>query len=129
MTTESVEKEARNTGGNPREEAAPNEKSEFMALDILDLELLALLKKEPRSGYELRKDLIRLFDNRVSFGTLYPHSKDLVEARLIVGEWLESGHGQSRKNNLHLSELGRETLKSNLARLSKITSAIETLSL
>ena len=128
MTTESVEKQAGSTSGKPREEAQ-NEKSEFMALDILDLELLALLKKGPRSGYDLRKDLIRVFDNRVSFGTLYPHLKDLVEAGLIVGEWSQSGQGQSKKNNLHLSDQGKETLKSNVARLSKIASAIETLSL
>ncbi len=124
MTTESIEKEAIS---KPTEEPAPNVKSEPKLLDILDLELLALLKKEPRSGYDLRKDLIRIFDNRVSFGTLYPHLKDLVGAGLIVGEWEEPRHGQTRRNILHISDLGRETLKKNLTRLSKILSAIETL--
>ncbi len=108
--------------------SAPNT-AEFVPkhLDILDLQLLTILNKEPKSGYELRKDLHRLFDIDVSFGTLYPHLSHLIEARLIVGEWTVNNLGRNKKKLLALTESGRETLRENLKRFERTASIIQSL--
>ncbi|MCL4519557.1 MAG: PadR family transcriptional regulator, partial [Thaumarchaeota archaeon] len=40
---------------------------------LVDIEILYLLKSGSMSGYELRKRLQRSFSINVSYGTLYPH--------------------------------------------------------
>jgi DNA-binding PadR family transcriptional regulator len=96
-------------------------------LDILDLQLLTILNKEPKSGYELRKDLHRLFDIDVSFGTLYPHISHLIDAKLVVGEWRVNNLGRNKKKLLALTELGKETLRENLKRFERTASIIQSL--
>jgi DNA-binding PadR family transcriptional regulator len=96
-------------------------------LDILDLQLLTILNKEPKSGYELRKDLHRLFDIDVSFGTLYPHLSHLIDAKLVVGEWRVNNLGRNKKKLLALTDLGRETLRENLKRFERTASIIQSL--
>lgn len=96
-------------------------------LDILDLQLLTILNKEPKSGYELRKDLHRLFDIDVSFGTLYPHLSHLIDAKLVVGEWRVNNLGRNKKKLLALTELGKETLRENLKRFERTASIIQSL--
>jgi DNA-binding PadR family transcriptional regulator len=96
-------------------------------LDILDLQLLTILNKEPKSGYELRKDLHRLFDIDVSFGTLYPHISHLIDAKLVVGEWRVNNLGRNKKKLLALTDLGRDTLRENLKRFERTASIIQSL--
>jgi DNA-binding PadR family transcriptional regulator len=96
-------------------------------LDILDLQLLTILNKEPKSGYELRKDLHRLFDIDVSFGTLYPHLSHLIDAKLVVGEWRVNNLGRNKKKLLALTDLGKETLRENLKRFERTASIIQSL--
>jgi DNA-binding PadR family transcriptional regulator len=96
-------------------------------LDILDLQLLTILNKEPKSGYELRKDLHKLFDIDVSFGTLYPHISHLIDAKLVVGEWRVNNLGRNKKKLLALTELGKETLRENLKRFERTASIIQSL--
>jgi DNA-binding PadR family transcriptional regulator len=96
-------------------------------LDILDLQLLTILNKEPKSGYELRKDLHRLFDIDVSFGTLYPHLSHLIDAKLVVGEWRVNNLGRNKKKLLALTDLGRDTLRENLKRFERTASIIQSL--
>jgi DNA-binding PadR family transcriptional regulator len=109
--------------------SSPQNNPEAVAkhLDILDLQLLTILNKEPKSGYELRKDLHRLFDIDVSFGTLYPHLSHLIEARLIVGEWTVNNLGRNKKKLLALTDYGRETLRENLKRFERTASIIQSL--
>jgi DNA-binding PadR family transcriptional regulator len=96
-------------------------------LDILDLQLLTILNKEPKSGYELRKDLHKLFDIDVSFGTLYPHLSHLIDAKLVVGEWRVNNLGRNKKKLLALTDLGKETLRENLKRFERTASIIQSL--
>ena len=55
--------------------------------DVLDLAVLGLLQEQPLHGYELRKRLNSLLGSfrALSYGSLYPCLRSLVERGLIVG--------------------------------------------
>ena len=55
--------------------------------DVLDLAILGLLQEAPMHGYELRKRLNLLLGSfrALSYGSLYPALRTLVERELIVG--------------------------------------------
>ncbi len=55
--------------------------------DVLDLAILGLLQEAPMHGYELRKRLNLLLGSfrALSYGSLYPALKSLVDRSLIVG--------------------------------------------
>ncbi|MFI5419723.1 MAG: hypothetical protein ACHQ1H_02020, partial [Nitrososphaerales archaeon] len=46
-------------------------------IDLLDLLVLSRLWSKPMGGYELKKEMMKEFGMRLSFGTIYPHLKNL----------------------------------------------------
>jgi DNA-binding PadR family transcriptional regulator len=102
-------------------------------LDILDIELLALLSVQEMNGYRLGKKLGTHFQTNVSFGTLYPHLERLSSEKLVIGRWIEvpstEGSSPKRIRIFRLTDEGKKTLKDSLVRLQKIVSMIETRSI
>jgi DNA-binding PadR family transcriptional regulator len=90
--------------------------------DLLDILLLSRLWMEPMGGYQLRMNLAREFGFRVSFGTLYPHLKNLERSKLIIQE--SRAADRPKKTVYRLSPLGKSTLKLNAIAIIKIASTL-----
>jgi DNA-binding PadR family transcriptional regulator len=87
-------------------------------IDLLDLLLLSRLWTRPMGGYELKNEMMREFGMRLSFGTIYPHLKNLEKARLIS---LEIGERSRKKKNVYrLTSEGTSALKFSTIGLIKI---------
>jgi len=96
-------------------------KSNRRSLQIVDLQVLCLLQMKAMSGYELKKNLSGTFGYEISFGTLYPHLRALESAKLIFGKWVSK---KPRKRIYSLTDRGREALRSNALRLSRLLQLI-----
>ena len=102
---------------DPEIRPAPNK-----AADLLDILLLSRLWIKPAGGYELRKQLSKEFGIRVSFGTLYPHLKNLEKSKFIDLDEIPRAH--SRKKVFVLTPLGKSALKFNALAIIKIASSL-----
>lgn len=110
---------------------APRKGTSPSSLQVLDLEIMAIINKQPTTGYDLKKLLLEIFELRVSFGTLYPHLKKLSDTGLLTGNWLPSMGGRrmtAARKVFSLSPLGKKTLLENVAKLEKTIVAIQHLS-
>jgi len=88
--------------------------------DVLEPAILGLLHESPMHGYELRKRLNLVLGSfrALSYGSLYPCLKGLVERGWIVGlESTDSGHGVSKRARIvyQLTADGKEHLQQVLA--------------
>ena len=72
---------------------------------MLDLAVLGLLRRGPRHGYDLRRQLAELGFLRVSFGALYPALR-----RLERKGWIEALRPASRRKSYRLTEAGQAAL-------------------
>ena len=100
--------------------------NESIAKQLVDMELLYLLSFSPRSGYELRKQLLSLFKIRISYGTLYPHLHSLEKAGLISGAWQQKFDEAPLKKRLYsLTPAGTESLRTGARGLSRIALAMQ----
>jgi DNA-binding PadR family transcriptional regulator len=98
--------------------------------DILRLEMLSLLHTKPLTGYELRKNIKASFNHEISFGTLYPNLASLERLGLIQGRWVSLGENQLRRKRIFtLTDLGRNFLTENLAKLNKLTESMQKMNL
>ena len=86
---------------------------------VLELAILGLLHESPLHGYELRKRLSGLFGpvRRISFGSLYPCLKDLVDEGFIAADEAASvaGVGKRGRTVYKLTAEGKERLQDKLA--------------
>jgi len=89
--------------------------------DLLDILLLSRLWMKPMGGYQLRMDLSREFGIRVSFGTLYPHLKNLERSKFTVQE---SRADRPKKIVYRLTPLGKSALKLNAIAIIKIANTL-----
>jgi DNA-binding PadR family transcriptional regulator len=102
-----------------REDVSPS--SKIIAREIVDLEILYFLSLGPKSGYELKKNLMKSFRLNLSYGTLYPHLHALEKADLIAGSWkMQNDSEPLRKRMYALTDSGTVWLNDSIATLSKI---------
>ena len=88
--------------------------------DVLEPAILGLLHESPMHGYELRKRLNLVLGSfrALSYGSLYPCLKGLVERGWIVGvESTDTAHGVSKRARIvyQLTADGKEHLQQVLA--------------
>ena len=85
---------------------------------VLELAVLGLLHESPLHGYELRKRLSGLFGpvGRISYGTLYPSLKAMVQEGLIAMDETASvsGVGKRGRTVYKLTAEGKERLQEQL---------------
>jgi DNA-binding PadR family transcriptional regulator len=100
--------------------------SKIIARELVDLEILYFLSLGPKSGYELKKNLMRTFSLNLSYGTLYPHLHALEKEDLIAGSWKVQDENQPlRKRVYGLTPQGTERLGRSITTLSKIALTIQ----
>ncbi len=100
--------------------------SKIIARELVDLEILYFLSLGPKSGYELKKNLMKIFGLNLSYGTLYPHLHALEKADLIAGSWKVQDENQPlRKRVYGLTSQGIERLGRSITTLSKIALTIQ----
>jgi DNA-binding PadR family transcriptional regulator len=88
---------------------------------LVDIEILYLLTFSPKSGYELRKQLLNWFKINVSYGTLYPHLHSLERTGFITGKWHQKfDSAPLRKRIYSLTQAGKEVLRGSIESLTKI---------
>lgn len=91
---------------------------------VIELCVLALIRSEPRYGYQLVTALAQLGRQlAASEGTLYPLLRRLQREGLIDATWQESPDGPPRKY-YRLSESGARLLEAELAEWDQLTYAI-----
>jgi len=89
--------------------------------DVLEPAILGLLHESPMHGYELRKRLNLVLGSfrALSYGSLYPCLKSLVERHWIAGteSGVDTGHGVSKRARIvyQLTADGKEHLQQVLA--------------
>ena len=91
-------------------------------VDLLDLLMLSRLWIRPMGGYELKKEMMQEFGMRLSFGTIYPHLKNLEGSRLIRLE-IEPPN-RKRKNVYRLTPEGTSALKFSTIAIIKIANTL-----
>jgi PadR family transcriptional regulator AphA len=82
-----------------------------MELSATAYVILGLIRKEPRSGYEIKAvvDKSTRFFWAASYGQIYPELKRLAEAGLVVG--VDSPTGGRRRTVYEITADGEEELK------------------
>ena len=89
---------------------------------LVDIEILYLLTFTPKSGYELRKQLLNWFKINVSYGTLYPHLHSLEKTGFITGKWQQKFESAPlKKRTYSLTQAGNDVLRGSVESLTKIT--------
>ncbi|MFI5419692.1 MAG: PadR family transcriptional regulator [Nitrososphaerales archaeon] len=87
-------------------------------IDLLDLLVLSRLWSKPMGGYELKKEMMKEFGMRLSFGTIYPHLKNLENSRLIRID--QEAPVRKKKNVYRLTAEGTSALKFSTIAIIKI---------
>jgi DNA-binding PadR family transcriptional regulator len=88
---------------------------------LVDIEILYLLTFSPKSGYELKKQLLNWFKINVSYGTLYPHLHSLEKTGFITGKWHQKFESAPLKKRVYsLTEPGNQILRGSIESLTKI---------
>lgn len=89
---------------------------------LVDLEILYLLTFSPKSGYELKKQLLNYFKISVSYGTLYPHLHSLEKTGYISGKWHQKYESAPLKKRVYsVTTSGNEVLRGSIENLTKIS--------
>lgn len=88
------------------------EDRQFSGLDrVIDIQLLYLVHKGPVSGYDLRRNMQKRFNVRLSYGTIYPHLRNFERRNFVFGNWSNSTKGSSKKKFYTITEQGKATLR------------------
>lgn len=88
---------------------------------LVDLEILYLLTFSPKSGYELKKQLMSCFKINVSYGTLYPHLHSLEKTGYVDGKQHQKYESAPLKKCIYsLTSTGKEVLRGSIENLTKI---------
>jgi DNA-binding PadR family transcriptional regulator len=91
-----------------------------IAQRLIVLEIMHLLLN-PRSGYDIHKQLHLMFGLDASYGSLYPWLRALERAELISSQWVKREDRlvtPQMKRVYSLTETGKEELKKSLAELT-----------
>lgn len=100
--------------------------SKWVSRQLLDLEILYLLNFGAKSGYELKKNLLKSFNLNLSYGTLYPHLHSLEKAQVIHGNWeFQEDNAPLKKRVYSLTTSGSEKLARSIGSLSKIALSMQ----
>lgn len=91
-------------------------------LNVIEIE--ALLRAGPKHGYELKKELDRVFGRKTSFGSLYPLLRGLERDGNIKGE-RETGKKDAEIIVYALTSQGREKFKKEIERISLLVSLLK----
>jgi DNA-binding PadR family transcriptional regulator len=103
-----------------------DQSSKLIVRELVDLEILYFLSLGPKSGYELKKNLMKCFRLNLSYGTLYPHLHALEKSDLICGSWKMQDENQPlRKRMYGLTELGTQRLQESIRALSKVALTLQ----
>jgi DNA-binding PadR family transcriptional regulator len=89
------------------------------AKQLIDVEILYLLREGSETLYSVRKDLADVFAEDRSFGTIHPHLLKLEEEGLIKGLETRSNDSGPYKRPYVLTRKGRSTLEKQVNRLTK----------
>jgi PadR family transcriptional regulator, regulatory protein AphA len=95
-----------------------------MDLGYTSYVILGMLRKGPKSGYEIKAkaDISTRFFWAISYGQIYPELKRLEEAGLIAGE-TDAGSGRQRRV-FSITPLGEEALHEWLTRSGELHSEL-----
>jgi DNA-binding PadR family transcriptional regulator len=94
------------------------ESKELSGLDrVVDIQLLYLIHKGPVSGYDLRRNMQKRFNVRLSYGIIYPHLRNFERSNFVLGSWSSSKNDLSRKKFYTITEKGKATLRECLSAL------------
>ena len=86
--------------------------TQFSGLDrVIDIQLLYLVHKGPVSGYDLRRNMQKRFNVRLSYGTIYPHLRNFERRNFVFGSWSTKTNGRSKKKFYTITEQGKATLR------------------
>ena len=95
------------------------ESKQLSGLDrVIDIQLLYLVHKGPVSGYDLRRNMQKRFNVRLSYGTIYPHLRNFERRNLVLGSWSTKTNGRSKKKFYTITEQGKATLRESLSTLA-----------
>ena len=95
-----------------QENVSQGEAASSLVKQLVDIEILYLLTFSPKSGYELRKQLMNWFKINVSYGTLYPHLHSLEKTGFITGKWQQKFESAPlKKCTYSLTQAWRRSLK------------------
>lgn len=89
------------------------------AKQLIDVEILYLLRESSQTLYSIRRALAESFGEDRSFGTIHPHLLKLEDQGLIKGLELRSDDGPY-KRPLVLTRKGRSTLEKQVNTLAKM---------
>ena len=104
------------------ESLVPGAEASSLVKQLVDIEILYLLTFSPKSGYELRKQLLNWFKINVSYGTLYPHLHSLEKTGFVIGKWQQKFEAAPLKKRTYtLTQAGNEVLRGSVESLTKIT--------
>lgn len=94
--------------------------SKVVARQLVDIEILYLLRFGDKSGYELKKELLNSFSINVSYGTLYPHLHSLEKSHLIAGVWMQKDSSVALKKRVYnLTPTGAQVLRGSVRTLAE----------
>jgi DNA-binding PadR family transcriptional regulator len=97
---------------------------EEVAKQLIDLQILFLLRREPHTLYTMKKSLGEAFGSQRSFGTIHPHLEKLESLGLIKsrseGGAKRSGSPRLRKRIYSLTAKGRAHLRKDVKLLSNL---------
>jgi DNA-binding PadR family transcriptional regulator len=86
--------------------------TQFSGLDrIIDIQLLYLVHKGPVSGYDLRRNMQKRFNVRLSYGIIYPHLRNFERRNFVFGNWSTSTNGRSKKKFYTITQNEEATLR------------------
>jgi DNA-binding PadR family transcriptional regulator len=96
------------------------QEQERVAKQLLDSQVLHLLRIEPQSLYSLRNSLLNTFGVERSFGTIHPHLARLESSGLIKGYYVKVSNEGFHKIVYRLTKDGEETLQRNAALIRRM---------
>jgi DNA-binding PadR family transcriptional regulator len=107
-----------------------NQSSKNNALDItkqiLDSQLLFLIRLRPQTLYSIKKALAEHFDDDRSFGTIHPHLLKLEDAGLIRSRKGEDSSLRTAKIVYYITRKGRSVLTKDVAELTQLALKLST---
>jgi DNA-binding PadR family transcriptional regulator len=93
---------------------------EKTAKQLIDVEILYLLREGSQTLYALKRDLSEVFAEERSFGTIHPHLMKLEDKGLIKGVEARQSDGGPYKRPYLITKKGRSALEKQVNVLTKM---------
>ena len=94
-----------------------NEIQQRIIKDLLDIQLLRMVKAQPTWGYQIKKKVEKNFDVKLRHGALYPTLNDLEKKGFLISQ-RQQKEGRARKV-YSLTEEGKDYLEAYFSVLSQ----------